>query len=698
MIPGGSTENGTALYAVFTAEDGSTSTNRIGNITSNISQDVHFVAEIDDTNSFTSVTLVPNGDGEAFKMGGYLLFSQVGIGSVPAGSGWTPSIPPAATISPADGTTGVATGSNITITFNEPVRLTDDTALNNTNVDSLITLKESNASGNNVAFDATVNADGTVITINPTSDFANSQDIYVSISSGVEDMDNNALGTTNATFTSVIGGVPSVSVTPAEGASDINPASSIVFAYDEAVRLLDDTALDDSNVDNLITLKQTNGFGADIAFDATVSDDGDGGTKITVTPASNFSSNQVVYASIGSSVEDSDNNAAAGVSTTFTTGDVGVADDTATTVENTPVTTNVLSNDSFDGTLIVTAVTNGTNGTVEIVDANTGTVKYTPNPGFNGTDSYTYTATSGDMEETATVNVVVNQVLDDPAGPGDEPAGPGNEPAGPGDEPAGPGNEPAGPGDEPAGPVHIPPVSDPTPPVVPGNGDGGFGGGPTGGDTDGSEAILTMGMDSVLRGDTGLGADGTSGSAGGETADSGSEGAINGNGKNAETVSRNVGIQVNTDGQMIFLNDDGGLIIDGLFVKSMNISANTFDVVIGDTAGGAIDAVYTATMTDGSPLPDWISVDPYTGKISGTPPAGTEMVELEVISTDPNGTIKILEIKIEFVQKGGSVSMHNSDLEEMSAEGIYLPFSQQLFKAAEYADYGEKIASALVNA
>ena len=103
-----------------------------------------------------------------------------------------------------------------------------------------------------------------------------------------------------------------------------------------------------------------------------------------------------------------------------------IADDDLQTPEDTAVTANVLSGagtvggtggpgtDSFEGTPSVTAVTQGTNGTVTF--AANGNVTYTPNPGFNGPDSFTYTVTSGGLTETATVNVTVDPVNDDPAG------------------------------------------------------------------------------------------------------------------------------------------------------------------------------------------------------------------------------------------------------------------------------------------
>src|SRR4029079_12683947 len=91
-----------------------------------------------------------------------------------------------------------------------------------------------------------------------------------------------------------------------------------------------------------------------------------------------------------------------------------IVGDSATTNEDTSVTTNVLANDSFEGSPSVTAVTQGAHGTV--VNNGDGTVTYTPNADYNGTDSYTYTVTSGGVSETATVNVTVNAVKDAPSG------------------------------------------------------------------------------------------------------------------------------------------------------------------------------------------------------------------------------------------------------------------------------------------
>src|SRR6185437_6898977 len=88
-----------------------------------------------------------------------------------------------------------------------------------------------------------------------------------------------------------------------------------------------------------------------------------------------------------------------------------IADDSDSTNEDTAVTTNVLANDTFeDAGAAVTGVTQGAHGSV--VNNGDGTVTYTPNADYNGSDSYTYTVTSGGVTETATVNVTISAVAD----------------------------------------------------------------------------------------------------------------------------------------------------------------------------------------------------------------------------------------------------------------------------------------------
>ena len=87
--------------------------------------------------------------------------------------------------------------------------------------------------------------------------------------------------------------------------------------------------------------------------------------------------------------------------------------DSATTGENTAVTIAVRSNDTDANgdSLTVASVTQGANGSV-VIDPVTGNPIYTPNAGFVGSDSFTYTVSDGKGgTATATVNVTVNAVV-----------------------------------------------------------------------------------------------------------------------------------------------------------------------------------------------------------------------------------------------------------------------------------------------
>ncbi|MEM9532848.1 MAG: Ig-like domain-containing protein [Pseudomonadota bacterium] len=81
-------------------------------------------------------------------------------------------------------------------------------------------------------------------------------------------------------------------------------------------------------------------------------------------------------------------------------------DDTATTFQDRAITIDVLANDSDpDGdALTLTAVTAAANGTASLSG---GGVLYTPNPGFFGTDTFSYSASDAGGEASATVTVTV---------------------------------------------------------------------------------------------------------------------------------------------------------------------------------------------------------------------------------------------------------------------------------------------------
>jgi hypothetical protein len=90
-------------------------------------------------------------------------------------------------------------------------------------------------------------------------------------------------------------------------------------------------------------------------------------------------------------------------------------DDATSTIEDTPVTILVRSNDSDpdNDPLTITAVTQGANGSVAIDPS--GTVTYTPGANWSGSDAFTYTVTdSYGLTDSAAVTVTVYPVNDPP--------------------------------------------------------------------------------------------------------------------------------------------------------------------------------------------------------------------------------------------------------------------------------------------
>ena len=108
---------------------------------------------------------------------------------------------PVATLFPGSGATNVNSSANFTLTFNEPIRLVNNSAIDNINVDALVELRLNNSTGNVVPFDATIT--GNIITIDPTNVLVPNQNYYMALlPNTVEDLNNNAVSIGyNSTFT-----------------------------------------------------------------------------------------------------------------------------------------------------------------------------------------------------------------------------------------------------------------------------------------------------------------------------------------------------------------------------------------------------------------------------------------------------------------------------------------------------------------
>ena len=229
-------------------------------------------------------------------------------GTTTTGSGTlTNTTLPTVTFDPANSDNDVQPSENITLTFNHAMRNTDDSALTNTNVDSLISLKVNNSSGADIAFDATIDSDKKVITINPDSNLTGQQNVYVAIGATVEDQTcGQAITAANATFTVVDTDVPTLtSSTPTDGATEVGVNDNIVLNFSKAV---------DAESGNIVIYKASDDSEVESIPVGNAKVSGSGSTQITINPAATLDSSTAYYVQIAATAfDDSSSNSYAGI-------------------------------------------------------------------------------------------------------------------------------------------------------------------------------------------------------------------------------------------------------------------------------------------------------------------------------------------------------------------------------------------------
>lgn len=118
-------------------------------------------------------------------------------------TGGADTTPPATTYFPIHNTNNVSTSVNPTISFNENVRLADNSAITDSNAQNLVEFRTGNASGPSVPFTTTFS--NNKITVIPSTALIPGQTYYLSLKPNlVEDMSDNAVtAITQSTFTTV---------------------------------------------------------------------------------------------------------------------------------------------------------------------------------------------------------------------------------------------------------------------------------------------------------------------------------------------------------------------------------------------------------------------------------------------------------------------------------------------------------------
>jgi gliding motility-associated-like protein len=228
---------------------------------------------------------------------------------------------------------------------------------------------------------ATDNCEGTVVTLNEGS-MASGSEFPVGTTTVTYTATDAAGNTTSISFDVIVvdNEDPTIECPESITVTNIEGQNYAIVTYTEI------TATDNCGV----TVERTSGFASGEQFPV--------GTTVVTHVATDASGNTTECSF-----------------TVLVKGTPVAVDDTVSTNEDVPVIISVLQNDTDpDGDpLIITDNTNPTNGTIVLNED--GTITYTPNPDFNGEDSFTYTISDGNGgTATATVTITVNSVNDAP--------------------------------------------------------------------------------------------------------------------------------------------------------------------------------------------------------------------------------------------------------------------------------------------
>ena len=297
--------------------------------------DITFTATIDAAK--TEITLDPSADLEDGAVyvaitDGY--FDAHGNRGAAANATFTVDTSVAAPVfDPAGGTTANDATGNVTLTFGEAIyKDASQTALANSDLAGLLTLKTGSASGVDITFTATIDAAKTEITLDPSADLEDGA-VYVAITDGYFDAQGNRGAAANATFT-VDTSVAAPVFDPAGGTTVSDATGNVTLTFGEAIRKdADGTALANADLGSLLTLKTDDENGAAIAFTATIDN---AKRVITIDPSSNLEDG-AVYVAITDGYFDAQGNRGAAANATFTV-DTSVATPSFDPVGGTTVT------------------------------------------------------------------------------------------------------------------------------------------------------------------------------------------------------------------------------------------------------------------------------------------------------------------------------------------------------------------------
>ena len=212
---------------------------------------------------------------------------------------------------------------NIVIKFNEAIYFAGGGDITNANLYTILTVKETDSNGSNVAYTATINDNKKEISIVPTTPWVSEKSYYVSISSALQDAAGNAYVGVSPSNTYNIADVTSASVdlSSVDGKT-ISTSAPVTLAFKEGNAVEPRVSLNYNStwnaysaagMEKVIVLKEGSANGPDVAFTVTSGDDA------TFAIIAALQGNKTYYLGVGASTKGADGNVNGAKFVTFNT-------------------------------------------------------------------------------------------------------------------------------------------------------------------------------------------------------------------------------------------------------------------------------------------------------------------------------------------------------------------------------------------
>jgi|GEM_PF-6079255 len=146
------------------------------------------------------------------------------------------------------------------------------------------------------------------------------------------------------------------------------------------------------------------------------------------------------------------------------------------------------------------------------------------------------------------------------------------------------------------------------------------------------------------------------------------------NNPNDKIITANANLNLDNTGKVNFNNKaNSAFETVGLSIEKINFVQEQLEIKILDTRVGQ---KYIVTLLDGSDLPDTLSFDPNTGKITGVLPKGMETLNISIKALSGDGTTRVLNLKIDL-----------KDLKQNEFTTLNRQVEKEHFKMSSYGDF-----------